>query len=84
MNILSVIFHRQIHARWSWDSYVHQSDTPFGQYGGKLMLIIVHKSYRERPVTALDIPLDILLPPVHQEHDTNDWDITIKVENLNI
>ena len=84
MSVLSAVFHRQIHARWSWDSYVYCFDTPFGEYCGKLLLITAHKSYRERPVTALDVPLDILLPLVHQEHDTNNWDITSKVENLNI
>ena len=84
VNVLSAVFHRQIHARWSWDSYVYQSDTPYGEYGGKLMLITAPRSYRERPITALDIPVDILLPLVHQEHNVNDWDITSEVENLNI
>ena len=75
---------RQIHAHWAWDSYVYRSDTPFGEYCGKLLLIIVHKSHRDRPITDLDLNLSTLLPPGRADQDSSTWNITEGIENINI
>ena len=48
------------------------------------MLITAHNSYREIPLTDLDINLDTLLPLSHQDQDPNPWDVTEAIENLDL
>ena len=84
MSVLAAVEQRQIHARWGWDSYVYCSDTPFGEYYGKLLLITAHKSHRDRPITDLDLNLSTLLPPGREDQDSGTWNITEGIENVNI
>ena len=84
MSVLVAIEQRQIHARWGWDSYVYYPDTPFGEYCGKLLLIIAHKSHRDRPITDLDLNLSTLLPPGREDHDSSTWNITEATRDLNL
>ena len=85
MSVLAASEQRQIHARWGWDPYVYFPDTPFGKYCGKLLLITVPKSYRDRPITDLDLNLSTLLPPAGREdQDSSTWNITEATGDLNL
>ena len=85
MSVQAAVEQRQIRACWDWNSYVYRCDTSFGKYYGKfLLLITVHKSHRDRPITNLDLNLSTLLPSGRADQDSSTWNITEGIENINI
>ena len=83
-SILLAVEQRQLHARWNWDSYVYRPDTPFGEYGGKLLFITAHKNYRDEPSLEEEIPINAPSPSSLQNHDFDTWNMIDGVNNLNI